>query len=344
MLAHRLGRRLVVADGAHHPPPGRAQRQFRQQHQRQQHGHEQPGVAQLDPDPRRGRHVHPPARRPGLEAGIGLQVQLVRDRARDAGHVEDAARQPAFVSHHGDDDLADPQRRDGEIVRPKPQRDLAHGPGGSRRQQPAHRPAEQHGQAKPADVARLRGVVRLDRHDGGVEQAAIDDEARGDHRKRGPEPPRARQPPGDQRGQRQRHQPHDKRQQHPGAAGGPRARHVPGGHQHRGQAAKRQEAHDARVEQARIAPGDVDPQRHDRGQKPHVQDAERAVPAAREHGVRDAPFQQEQDDQNGQQGRGAPPARRIGLTGCGHGGPLRTTCRGTARWAGTAAPRSGSRS
>jgi polyphosphate kinase 2 (PPK2 family) len=53
-------------------------------------------------------------------------------------------------------------------------------------------------------------------------------------------------------------------------------------HDHRGQPAKRHEAHDPDVEEPGVAPLHVHAKRHDRRNQPHVEDVERDVPAARE--------------------------------------------------------------
>ena len=47
VLAHRLGRRLVVADGAHHAAPGRIERAHAQRQKDQQHDGKEPGIGDL---------------------------------------------------------------------------------------------------------------------------------------------------------------------------------------------------------------------------------------------------------------------------------------------------------
>ena len=314
VLAHRLGRDLVVADGAHHAAPGRFQRQLGQQDQQQQHRQEQPGIAQLDPDPRQLVHRHAPVMGAFDEGGVLLQVDLIRDGAGDAGDVLDAAGQPFLVLQDGDDDLADAQRGDGEIVGPQAKGHLAHAPGGGGGEQRPHRPGQQHRQAKPAEVAVLGGLVGLDRHDGGVEQPAIDEEARDHHRQQPRHPPALRRLVPDDRGEAHAAQTDQQRRHDAQPARIPRALDRRDRDQHRGQTAERQKAHDARVEQARIAPLHVHPKRHDGRDQPHVEDPERGVPRAREQRVARRAFQHEQHHQHREQDRAAPGAGSFGLT------------------------------
>mmetsp|Transcript_23572 Transcript_23572/g.41693 ORF Transcript_23572/g.41693 Transcript_23572/m.41693 type:complete len:223 (+) Transcript_23572:3070-3738(+) len=117
VLAHRLGRDLVVADRAHHPAPGRVQRPLDKDEEADQHDCEQPRIDQLDPDRRGPDRVHPPTGHPVDKARIVLQINLVRGRAGQAHHIFHAARQPVFVLHHGDDDLGNAERCDGQIIR-----------------------------------------------------------------------------------------------------------------------------------------------------------------------------------------------------------------------------------
>ena len=70
-----------------------------------------------------------------------------------------------------------------------------------------------------------------------------------------------------------------RRQAEVGAAGAERARDRAAPRQDDGDAAERREAHDAGVEEAGVAPLDVDPERHHRRDQAEVEDAERDDPA-----------------------------------------------------------------
>jgi hypothetical protein len=133
VLAHRHGRRLVVADAPLHPPPGCPVEPLeppvddgdQHQHEAQQHQRVAPR--------------HQPVERP-----------------RDARDPPDPAGQPRLVLQHQPDDLGDADRRDGEIVGAQPER---HQPD----QQAQHRgdchgtqEAQRPGQAEPAHVRRRR--------------------------------------------------------------------------------------------------------------------------------------------------------------------------------------------
>ena len=106
-----------------------------------------------------------------------MQIHLVRYGARDAVDVFHAAREPFLVAQHEDYDLRDPQGRNREIIRAQPEGDLAHRPSGNRGKHHANGPREQHWQAKPAEIARARGVDRLNRGNGRVQHCAICEEA-----------------------------------------------------------------------------------------------------------------------------------------------------------------------
>src|SRR6056297_2322256 len=77
ILAHGLSRGLVVADRAHHPPPGRGEGRLRQPQEQEQHGEKDEAVEHIDPQ-RRGEHrVDTEARRAFDEGRVLLKVDLV---------------------------------------------------------------------------------------------------------------------------------------------------------------------------------------------------------------------------------------------------------------------------
>ena len=320
VLAHRRGRDLVVADRAHHPAPGRFQRQLRAEQDHRQHQPEEPGIKQLHQHGGPGHRVDPPVRHPLYEGRIGLQIDLIGHRPgpRDPGHVQHAPVQPFLVAQHRDDDLADAQRGNREVIRAQPERGLGHAPGRQRRQRRTQRPRQQHRQPEPAQIA-LRGRVdRLDRGHGRVEHGAVKEEARDQHRDHCRGLGLSAQAPVQPDGRRQRHREDRKRDQHAPSARGKGALGRLHGDQHRREPAKRDEAHHARVEQPRIAPLHVEPERDHRRDQPHVQDHQRAVPA------RGEPLQNDQRRHRRKQQRRAHPAARsgIGLTGAHTDFPL----------------------
>ncbi|PJN96740.1 monofunctional biosynthetic peptidoglycan transglycosylase [Amaricoccus sp. HAR-UPW-R2A-40] len=128
------------------------------------------------------------------DPGGRLQLALGRDGAGDAGDVLDAPGQPVLVLDRGEDDLGDAERGDGEIVRAQAERDLAYQIGGPRGEEPAHRPGDQHRQAEAAEIAGRRGVDRLDRQRGGLEEDAHDRVA-DQHHDQARRPPHARGEP-----------------------------------------------------------------------------------------------------------------------------------------------------
>ena len=178
VLAHGGSCDLVVADRAHHPAPGRFQRELGEEEQPDQNHGEEGRPEQFDRN-RRGRHrIEPHARRARHEIGVGLQVDLIGDGpgARDAVHVQNAAGEPFLIAQDGDDDLADTEGGDGEIVRAQAKRGLANHPGRTCRQNSAHRPGEECRQADTAEVALRRGVDLFDHRDGRIEDPAIEEE------------------------------------------------------------------------------------------------------------------------------------------------------------------------
>ena len=283
ILAHRLGGDLVVADRPHHPPPGRAQRHLRKPQDDKQHDGEKRAIGELDIK-RRGRDRIEAKSHRALDKGrIGLQVHLVGHRARHAGHVLDPAREPVLVLHHRDHDLGDAERRDGQIIRPEPQSRLADHPGRPRREQPAHRPADQHRKPETAEIAGRGRAHRLDRRHRRVKDRAVEEKAREKHPRHGQRarPPRAHPPPEQDR-RHHRRRPGDKAEQNPHPARGPGLGHRRHRDQHCGEPAERDKAHDAHVEQPREPPLQVHAQRHDRRDQPHVDDRERKVPPLHE--------------------------------------------------------------
>ena len=312
VLAHRGGRDLVVADRAHHPAPRRFQRLLRQPDQCAKHDHEEQEESQLHRDRRSELRIHAPALRLGDEFRAVLQVDLIGNRpgARDAVDVEHAAVKPLLVLEHRHEDLGNPERRDGEIVRAQTQGRLAHEPGRPSGQDCAHGPGDQRRQAEPAEVALRRGVDRLDRFDRRVEGPAISEESRDQHG-RHREPAQAARYVAPDPDRRQHRDDGDEEGKHDAKA--PRLERT-GRRRHRDQhgreTAKREEPHRARVEQPRIAPLHVHPKRHDRAQKAHVQNAERRVPA------RGEALEQDQHGHDGEEERRAHRARFTGLS-CG---------------------------
>ncbi|MPL73682.1 hypothetical protein SDC9_19488 [bioreactor metagenome] len=283
VLAHGLGRDLVVADGAHHPAPGRIERQLQRPDQHQQHRGEKRAIKQLDGDRRGGDRIETEGRDALEKARIGLQVDLVGHGpgARNAGHVQHAAVEPFLVLQHRDDDLADAEGGDGEVIRTQAERGLADHPGGAGGKQRPHRPGQQRRQAEPAQIARGRRVDRLDRGDGRVEDGAVEEETRDQHGE-DREPLHPLQMPvqpdrGGDRDQRDRE----------GEQDAPAARRKGAGrrfhrHQHRAQPAKCDEADHTGVEEPGIAPLHVHAEREDGRDQPHVDNPQRAVPAGGE--------------------------------------------------------------
>ena len=191
--------------------------------------------------------------------------------------------QPVLVLHHRDDDLGDPKRRDGEVVRAQAKRRLADDPGRTRGQQ-RRRPARPSGPA---------GRGRRDcRCAAGLIASTAIDRRRRKWRGRGRSPPISND---------QHRQPAHRVPWPCGPtamiaatmvpmptpapatrAAPPAAQASPTGGMETMTAPsppKRHEAHDADVEQARIAPLHVHAQRHDRRDQAHVDDAKRHVPA-----------------------------------------------------------------
>ena len=288
VLAHRLGRDLVVADRAHHPTPRGVQRALRHPHQDRQHDQEQGGIEQLHHDRGRGDRVGPDRHHPVDEGRGLLQVDLVGHRAGQADHVLHAARQPVLVLEHGNDDLGDPERRDGEVVRAQAKRGLANDPGRARGKDAAHRPAQNDGQAKPPEVAGRGRIDGLDRAAGRVEDHPVKHEATEKNHEDDQCPKSAlRQFRPGQDGCHDGRRTADQPQQEADPAGGPGLAHRRHRGQHRGKAAERDEAHDPDVEEARVAPLHVHAERHDRADQSHVDDRQRDVPRLEEAGQDD---------------------------------------------------------
>ena len=249
-----------------------------------------------------------------------MQVDLVGDGpgAGDAVDVQHAPREPFLVLEGGHDDLSDAEGGDRQIVRAQAERRLADDPGGAGGEERAYRPGQKHRQAEPAKIALGGGVDRLDHRDGRVEDRAIKEEAQDQDQRDRQQPCRARQPRiGPDRGQDRCGCDHDG-QQEAGAAAREGARRRRHRHEHRRQPAKRHEAHDPDVEEARIAPLDIHAKRKNRRDQPHVEDAERGVPAAGQG------LEADQRGHGGKQERRAEAAARggIGLTNAHTAFPL----------------------
>ena len=119
------------------------------------------------------------------EERVPLQVHLMGRRPGEPGQVLDAARQPVLVLEHGDDDLGNAERGDGEIVRAQPERDPADDEGCGGGEQPAREPGEDDGQAEAAEIAGPGGLHRLDGVHRRVEEGPRAEEAgEGDDRER----------------------------------------------------------------------------------------------------------------------------------------------------------------
>ena len=324
VLAHGTGGGLVVADGAHHAAPRRAQRGLRQPGQNHQHGQEQAGVAQLHDD--RGQvHVrHAERHGPVLEPRRVLQVDLVRDRARQAGDVLDPARQPLLVLEDCDDDLGDAEGGDCQVVGAEAEADLTHpGRGGGERS--AHQPGQDDGKAEPAEVAAGGGIDRFDGIDSRREHGAGGHGA-ADQQQRDCQPPVPRL--AETAADKQHGEDGERRQRKPcqyaGAARPPCVGHRRHGNQHAGQPAERGEAHYAGVEQPRVAPLDVDAERHDGGDEAQVEDGQGQRPALHHaHQAHQCRHGREQDRLAGHPGQPAggapahvdlPPKMPVGLT------------------------------
>ena len=314
VLAHRRGCRLVVADRAHHPAPGRLQRHLGGPDERKEHHREERRVEKLHHH-RRGRHrIGAEARRPFDEAGARLKVDLVGHGPGDADDVLDAPRQPVLVLHHGDDDLADPERRDRQVVGAEAERGLADEPrraGGEKR---AHRPGEKHRQTDSPDVGMGRGLEGLHHLDGGVEDRAEQEESGGKDNEDRRRARSAGEPPVGEDGKDDHARPDEQREEKPeGAVRRPDLGNGRGGDENGRKPAKGHEAHDADVEQACIAPLHVHAEREDGRDQPHVEDAERGVPASR-HPLADDQGGHEAEQQEVAQVHTAFPLKRpVGL-------------------------------
>ncbi len=127
------------------------------------------------------------------------------------------------------------------------------------------------------------GLEAFDDIDGRVEDRAEEEEARDQHGEHGGGLDLAAKPLVEQDRQPDHRRADEKREEDAeGAVPGPDRQHGRGGDQDRRQPAKRHEADDADVEEAGIAPLHVHAEREDGRDQPHVEDAERGVPARRQ--------------------------------------------------------------
>ena len=92
------------------------------------------------------------------ERRVLLQVHLIGHRPAEPGDVLDPARQPVLVLEHGDDDLGNAERGDGEIVRAQAERNPPDDESGTGGEQPADEPGEDYRQAEAAEIAGLGGL------------------------------------------------------------------------------------------------------------------------------------------------------------------------------------------
>ena len=176
------------------------QRALREPEHDRQHGEEQARIAELheqaggldDELPERGfmRRAGQRLQAPAVQHGhkidelrVPLQVHLIGHRAGEPGHILHPAGQPVLVLEHGDHDLGNAERGDGEIVRAQAERDPSDDEGGRGGEQPAREPGEQDGQAEAAEIAGLGRLHRLDRIHRRVEERPRAEQPGGQHRR-----------------------------------------------------------------------------------------------------------------------------------------------------------------
>ena len=285
ILAHRAGGGFIITNGAHHPPPGRAQRCFTKPENDQQNKGKQNGVADLDD--KRGRINDTQTKAGGkvLKLGGFVEINLIGNRARETGNILYASGQPILKFQEIDDDLGNAKRGNRQIIRAQAKRNPAHNPGDRGGKDAANGPAEDDRHASPTQKPGTCRINRLDGADGGINDHPHDGIADKNGQARQPiagppaHPGTPMRAPPDRKTGKDRCKASDQTPDNANTAGRPRRRGRRLGNQNAGQTAKRGKTHDADIEQPGITPLNVQSQGHDRRDQTHIQQREGDVPA-----------------------------------------------------------------